>query len=91
MSEKDWGVYLVYCADETYYCGVTKNINKRIKDHNNGLGAKYTRYRLPVKLIAFYDMLSKKEAYKLEYKIKRLKKHKKSEFLCKLTQNRKLY
>ena len=44
-------VYIVECADGTLYCGYTIDLIKRIKVHNQGKGAKYTRARLPVKLV----------------------------------------
>ena len=44
-------MYVVECADGTLYTGYTTNVEKRIKTHNSGKGAKYTRSRLPVKLI----------------------------------------
>ncbi|MDH5680208.1 MAG: GIY-YIG nuclease family protein, partial [Spirochaetota bacterium] len=47
----NWLVYLLECADNSYYCGVTNDLNKRLTDHNSGKGAKYTRSRLPVKVL----------------------------------------
>lgn len=44
-------VYILECADKSYYTGSTKDINKRIWEHQNGLGANYTKKRLPVKLV----------------------------------------
>ena len=45
-----WYVYLMRCSDDTLYCGMTDDIEKRLKAHNSGKGAKYTRARLPVEL-----------------------------------------
>lgn len=70
----DWHVYLLQCADGTFYCGVTTNVKKRLAAHNGGKGAKYTRARLPVRLLAKSRPLSKSEAYKAEARIKKLKK-----------------
>lgn len=67
-----WKVYLLECADSTYYCGVAKDIERRVAEHN-GLragGAKYTRSRRPVKLLAFTICRDKQEAYRLEYAVK---------------------
>ena len=47
--------YLVECADGTLYCGWTNDIDKRMKAHNEGKGAKYTRSRLPVRLANHID------------------------------------
>jgi putative endonuclease len=44
-------MYILECADGSYYVGSTKNIERRIYEHQQGLGAKYTSNRLPVKLI----------------------------------------
>lgn len=46
----NWVVYILKCADDTLYTGITTNVDARIKVHNSGKGAKYTRVRLPVKL-----------------------------------------
>lgn len=67
-----WTVYLLRCADNTLYCGVTNDIEKRLLAHNDGNGARYTRSRLPVKIVATRANLTKREAYRIEYRIKRL-------------------
>ena len=67
-----WKVYLLECADSTYYCGVAKHLERRLAQHN-GLqagGAKYTRSRRPVTLLAFRACRDKKSAYSLEYAVK---------------------
>ena len=46
-----WYVYIVRCADRTLYTGVARDLRARLAAHNEGRGAKYTRTRLPVKLI----------------------------------------
>lgn len=65
-------VYIVECHDHTYYTGWTTNLEHRIKSHNDGNGAKYTRARRPVKLIYFEELPDKKQALKREYAIKQL-------------------
>ena len=65
-------VYIVRCSDTTLYTGYTNNLNKRIETHNRGNGAKYTKIRLPVKLVYFEEFSDKSEAMKREYKIKQL-------------------
>lgn len=69
-SSRDWVVYLLECADGTYYCGVTNNLKKRLTAHNAGKGAKYTRGRTPVSLVAVREGLTKSEAFELEYRVK---------------------
>ncbi len=51
MNTTDAVVYIVECADGSFYTGATKNLEKRIQVHNEGKGAKYTRARLPVRLV----------------------------------------
>ncbi len=51
MNTTDAVVYIVECADGSFYTGATKNLEKRIHAHNEGKGAKYTRTRLPVRLV----------------------------------------
>ena len=46
-----WSVYIGRCADSSLYTGIAKNVEERIKLHNAGRGAKYTRSRLPVQLV----------------------------------------
>ena len=65
-------VYLVRCADHSLYCGITNDPDNRLKDHNSGKGAKYTRSRRPVELVCVSPKMTKSEALKLEYRIKRL-------------------
>ena len=64
-------VYILLCADSTFYTGYTNNIEKRIENHNKGKASKYTRGRLPVKLVYQESFLSKTEALKREIDIKK--------------------
>lgn len=70
----DWFVYIVECADGTLYTGISNEVEKRVADHNNGRGAKYTRGRRPVVLKYIEKTDSKSEALKKEYEIKHLSK-----------------
>jgi predicted GIY-YIG superfamily endonuclease len=72
-----WFVYILECADGTLYTGITNNLVRRVKQHNEGKGAKYTRGRGPVTLVKFVELFSKRDALKLEYKIKQLPKEEK--------------
>ena len=71
-SNKKWVAYLVRCSDNSLYCGISNDLKIRLRDHNSGKGAKYTRTRRPVKLVGISSELTKSEALKLEYKIKQL-------------------
>lgn len=63
-------VYIVECSDGTFYTGWTNNLERRIEQHSNGTGAKYTRGRGPVKLVYYEEFDEKREAMKREYEIK---------------------
>ncbi|MBC8408624.1 MAG: GIY-YIG nuclease family protein [Rhodobacteraceae bacterium] len=76
-----WSVYIVECADRSYYCGITTNITRRLKEHNSGRGAKYTRGRGPITLKAIIHVDTKSKALKLEAKIKKQKKKDKLAYL----------
>ncbi len=64
--------YMVRCADGTYYTGWTTDLKRRIKAHNNGTGAKYTRARTPVSLAYAEQHTTKSEAMRREAAIKKL-------------------
>lgn len=65
-------VYILHCSDGTYYTGYTNNLEKRIKQHNDGKGAKYTKGKRPVKLVYKEEFSDKSVAMKREYRIKQL-------------------
>jgi putative endonuclease len=67
-----WYVYIVKCFDETYYTGITTDIDRRINEHNSGKGAKYTRSRIPVQLEEFKEFKNRSEASQEEARIKKL-------------------
>ena len=81
MKEHNWHVYLVRCSDDTLYCGITNNIERRLKAHNEKKGAKYTRCRTPVTLVVSKGPMSKSDALKLEYKVKQQPRKDKIKFL----------
>lgn len=64
--------YILECSDGTLYTGWTTDIDKRLLCHNSGQGAKYTRTRLPVKLLYYEVFSTKKEAMSREYHIKKM-------------------
>ena len=70
-KDENWKVYLVKCADNSLYCGIAKDVVGRIEKHNSGKGAKYTRSRHPVELVAVSSKMSKSEALKLEHVVKK--------------------
>ena len=77
----NWHVYIVECADNTLYTGITNDLERRINTHNEGLGAKYTKARLPVKLLYSEEAKSRSDASKREYQIKQLSRLQKLDLL----------
>ncbi len=79
----DWFVYIVRCADDSLYTGITKDVDRRIQEHNEGdkLAAKYTRARRPVVLVYQETCESRSVATKREIEIKKLSREEKEEFL----------
>lgn len=69
--------YMVKCKDETIYTGWTNNLEKRMKAHNEGKGARYTRSRRPVELVYYEEFATKEEAMRRENAIKRLSRSQK--------------
>ncbi len=71
-SELTWTVYLVKCSDNSLYCGITNDLKRRLRAHDLGKGAKYTRSRNPVELVEKSARMTKSDALKLENHIKSL-------------------
>jgi putative endonuclease len=72
MYDMAYLVYILRCADGTYYTGQTTDLEKRVVAHNRGTGARYTRGRGPVQLVYRTGVTTLREAFILERKIKRL-------------------
>lgn len=74
--------YIVRCADGTFYTGWTTDVERRIKCHNAGKGAKYTKPRLPVELVYFEAFETKEEAMRREAAIKKLSRERKEQLVA---------
>ncbi len=74
-------MYVVECADGSLYTGYTTDLDKRIKAHNRGKGAKYTRSRLPVSIIFHEEFSSKEAAMSAEATFKRLTRQAKLHYI----------
>ena len=74
-------MYVVECSDETWYTGYTTDIVRRIRTHNAKKGAKYTRARVPVKLIYFEEYETKSEATSAESLFKKRTRRSKEEYI----------
>ena len=81
MEYKPNYTYVLECRDKTLYTGGTKTLDKRIKAHNEGRGAKYTKPRRPVKLLYYETFPSKEEAMRRECEIKRMSRKEKLELI----------
>lgn len=73
----EWSVYIVRCCDDSLYTGIAKDVEERVKKHNSGKGAAYTRARGPVSLLYRENGLTRSEALVREAAIKRLPRDKK--------------
>ena len=71
--------YMLKCKDGTYYIGYTNDLEKRVKAHNEGKGAKYTKGRGPVELIYYEEYEEKNIAMRREWEMKKLTRSQKEE------------
>ena len=83
MENNQHFFYVLTCKDGSLYGGYTNDLERRIKMHNEGKGAKYTRGRGPVSLTYFKGYDNKGDAWRAEYHFKQLPRKKKIEFLMK--------
>lgn len=75
--DKNWTVYILECADGTLYTGITDDLERRLKAHESGKGAKYTRGRGPLILRYQEELPDKGAALKRECALKRLRREEK--------------
>tara|TARA_Y100000385_G_C12849093_1_gene532230 strand:- start:143 stop:388 length:246 start_codon:yes stop_codon:yes gene_type:complete len=78
-----WTLYILKCNDDSYYTGITNNIEKRIADHEAGKGAKYTRGRGPFEIVYQEKCLDRSSASKREFEVKKLSRSEKENLLKK--------
>ncbi|MFQ6758180.1 MAG: GIY-YIG nuclease family protein [Deltaproteobacteria bacterium] len=79
VSKAAWFVYLVRCQDGSLYCGIAKDLDRRVAEHNSSdKGAKYTRGRQPVRLIYAEEAASRAQATQREGTIKRMSRAEKT-------------
>ncbi len=81
-----WYLYMLKCSDGTFYTGVTNNVERRLREHNSGTASRYTRSRLPVKLVHQERCVNKSNALKKVFGIKALSRKEKEEYLRSRTQ-----
>ncbi|UPW01553.1 GIY-YIG nuclease family protein [Halorussus gelatinilyticus] len=80
MTVHHW-VYVVECADGSFYTGYTTDVERRVREHDRGEGAKYTRGRTPVELVHTERFDSKSAAMSREYEVKQLSRRQKEELV----------
>lgn len=81
MKNRNYFVYILQCRDKTFYIGYTNDLDKRVNVHNQGLGAKYTRGRIPVKLLYFEVFKDKSKALKREFALKKMTRKQKEKLI----------
>jgi putative endonuclease len=74
-------VYVIECADDSFYTGYTTDVERRVREHDRGEGAKYTRGRTPVELVHTEEFDSKSAAMSREYEIKQLSRRQKEKLV----------
>ncbi len=83
-----WFVYIVRCADGTFYTGIAKDVNRRCRQHNDGTASRYTRSRLPVRLVHQEAALDQGAALRREAAIKALSRRQKERLIGKARHGR---
>jgi len=78
---KKWFLYILKCKDGTYYTGITNDLSRRIKQHNDGSASRYTRSRLPAKLVYQEPCKGRSQALRKEYAMKQLSRKEKKEYI----------
>ena len=75
-TQNNWLIYILKCGDGSFYCGITNNIERRLKQHKGEIigGAKYTRSHWPCKLVYKEKSASRSEASQRELVIKKMSK-----------------
>ncbi|WP_099353533.1 GIY-YIG nuclease family protein [Fredinandcohnia onubensis] len=82
MGTNNHYFYVLECKDGSFYAGYTTDVEERLKKHNEGKGAKYTRGRGPITLLFSQEFDTKEEAMRAEYRFKRLKRPEKERLLA---------
>ena len=81
QPEEGWLLYILRCQNDTFYTGVTKDLERRLKMHNEGKASRYTRARRPVELIYYEDCASRAQALIRECQVKALSRKEKEKLV----------
>lgn len=76
-NKSPWYVYLLHCQNDTYYCGIAKDVQARFEAHKAGKGAKYTRINPPLRIVAQRAYPDRAAASRAEHAIKKLPRNRK--------------
>ncbi len=76
-----WLLYVLKCSDNSLYTGITTDVSRRVRQHNEGTASRYTRSRLPAKLVHQERCRGRSSALKKEYAMKRLSRKEKEEYI----------
>jgi putative endonuclease len=87
-AKNTWSVYILECSDGSMYTGITNDIDRRLNAHREGTASKYTRSRLPVKIVFSVKAGSKSRALKTEHRVKELSRSEKLELIKGLGRNK---
>ena len=79
--ESNWYLYILRCKDDTFYTGITTDVEKRLEAHRTGKGAKYTRGRAPLELVYRESCGSHSDALKREHQVKMLTREEKQNLI----------
>ncbi|MEC9375220.1 MAG: GIY-YIG nuclease family protein [Pseudomonadota bacterium] len=82
MKKNKWQVYILKCSDDSLYTGITNDLAARIRKHNSGEASKYTRSRLPVRLVYKENQPDRSTASQREANIKTLNRAKKFDLIA---------
>ena len=88
-NQSNWLIYILECVDSSLYCGITNNLEKRLKQHKGEIkgGAKYTRSHWPCKLVYKEKSASRSEALQRELNIKKMSKVEKQALINLVSEN----
>lgn len=79
--ERPWFMYVVRCADDSLYCGITTDTNRRMFEHNDGRGSKYVYSHKPFKLVYQKEIGNHSQALRAESKFKKLTREEKLKYI----------
>jgi predicted GIY-YIG superfamily endonuclease len=81
MPGRRWVLYIIKCDDGTLYTGITNDLARRVRQHNDGSASRYTRSRLPVKLVYQESCRGRSQALKKEFSVKSLSRKEKEAYI----------